>query len=37
MPEQIFNSGTELGDYRPITILPALSKAMEIVMRDQII
>jgi hypothetical protein len=28
---------TELGDCRPISILPAFSKAMEIVMRDQMV
>jgi hypothetical protein len=28
---------TELGDYRPISILPAFLKAMEIVMRDQMV
>jgi hypothetical protein len=26
---------TELGDYRPINVLPVLSKVMEIVMQDQ--
>jgi hypothetical protein len=28
---------TEFGDHRPISILPALSKAMEIVIRDQMV
>jgi hypothetical protein len=27
----------EFKDYRPISILPALSKALELVMRDQIV
>jgi hypothetical protein len=36
-PIPIKNDPTELGEYMPISILATLSKALEIVMRDQMV